>query len=402
MATLASKFIGNNERERVIAQRLNDFFDRAAADGIADIHLESVESGALELRVRNRDGLMVREWVFEDVEAPLVLNKIRQRADLSTLDTRAPQDSRITQIALGRRLDVRVSIVPTLHGASCVMRILDSKNAGMPLDALKMPPRVRRAFLRAIDLPEGVILTVGPTGSGKTSTLYSALNILNTPDRKIVTVEDPVEYVLPGVQQVQAGHGTGTTFAQVLRAFLRQDPDVILVGEVRDAETATVALQAGQTGHLVLSTLHANSAIEAFTRLSEMGVSAHAMRSSLRAIIAQRLLRKVCPHCSKPTDIVDQDALAFIQQHGLQITQQMQGAGCDACNQTGYSGRQAIYEMLLVDGKLRHALSTNDPAALAAVAKAQGQYEPLTHAAARLVAEGVTNFKEALRVSSDL
>jgi type II secretory ATPase GspE/PulE/Tfp pilus assembly ATPase PilB-like protein len=395
-------FIANNTRETPIAAALNEFFERAAREGIADLHLETVADGGLELRIRNRDGLMFRAHRFDSDEGLLALTKIRQRANLSVVDTRAPQDGRITQIAAGRRLDVRISIVPTLHGSSCVMRILDSANAGMPIERLNMPDAVRHAFERIIDLPEGVLLSVGPTGSGKTSTLYSALNKINTVDRKINTAEDPVEYVLPGINQCQAGESSGTNFSELLRSFLRQDPDVILVGEIRDAETAKIAMQAGQTGHLVLSTLHANDALEAFTRLHELGVTMHALRASVKAIIAQRLLRKVCPHCAQPQPLDDEDTLRVAQSFGDTSGIEQVGLGCEACLHTGYSGRQAIFEMVVMDKNLRANLHALDAQVLQPLVASQPQYSSLLSAAARLAREGVTNYREVIRAVSDL
>lgn len=401
MADVTS-FIANNSREAPLAEALNGFFERAAQEGIADLHLESAADGSLELRIRTGDGLMVPAHRFEPEDAQLVLNKIRQRSNLSVVDTRTPQDGRIVQEAQGRRLDVRVSIVPTIHGASCVMRILDSANAGMPIDKLAMPPAVRRVFERVIDLPEGVVLAVGPTGSGKTSTLYSALGKLNTPERKIVTAEDPVEYVLPGVNQSQAGASSGTNFAQLLRSFLRQDPDVVLVGEIRDAETAKIAVQAGQTGHLVLSTLHANDALEAFTRLQELGASLHALRTSLKAVIAQRLLRCVCKECAKQVPIVDADGLKLAKSLGDQEGLEWVGQGCTQCAGTGYRGRQAVFEMVVLDRRMREALTDLDVARLQGVARGQPQYQTLLESAGHLAIAGKTNFREVLRVVSDL
>lgn len=395
-------FIANNPREQPLAAALNGFFETAAGEGLADLHLEAVINGGLVLRVRTKEGVLVQRHQFAAEDSQIVLNKIRQRANLSVIDVRSPQDGRIVQEALGRRLDVRVSIVPTIHGESCVMRVLDSANAGMSIDRLNMPQKVQRAFERVIQLPEGVILTVGPTGSGKTTTLYSALGILNTPENKIATAENPVEYVLPGANQTPCGTGTGVTFAQALRAFLRQDPDIILVGEIRDEETAEITMQAGQTGHIVLSTLHANDALEAFTRLNELGVTAHVMRSAIKAVIAQRLVRRVCPLCARQLPLRDEDAIALAQKYGDSRGVETVGAGCEACNGTGLQGRQAVYEMLLVDRAMRAAMRDLDASHLRETASQQAQYKPLAGAAAALAAQGVISYREATRAVSDL
>jgi type II secretory ATPase GspE/PulE/Tfp pilus assembly ATPase PilB-like protein len=399
-----TEFIANNPREVPLAAALNGFFQDAATEGLADLHLETVIDGSLILRVRTNGGVLAQRHRFERQDAQIVLNKIRQRANLSVIDALCAQDGRIVQEAMGRRLDVRVSIVPTLHGSSCVMRVLDSANAGMPIEKLRMPPKVQRAFERVINLPEGVILTVGPTGSGKTTTLYSALGRLNTPETKICTAENPVEYVLPGVNQTQAGAGSAVDFPSALRAFLRQDPDVILVGEIRDSDTAKTAMQAGQTGHLVLSTLHANDALETFTRLGELGVSGHVMRSAIKAVIAQRLVRRVCPNCVREVPLVDADALEVAHRHGDLRGIDHVGAGCDACHGTGTQGRQAIYEMVLLDRQLRAAMrdQDGDGASMREAAMHQAQYQTLSGAAAELAAQGIISYREVTRAVSEL
>jgi type II secretory ATPase GspE/PulE/Tfp pilus assembly ATPase PilB-like protein len=399
---VVQEFISNNPREVPLAAALNGFFDKAAQEGLSDLHLETSIDGSLILRVRTKDGILVEHHRFAKEDAHIVLNKIRQRANLSVIDTRIPQDGRIVQKARDRRLDVRISIVPTLHGASCVMRVLDSANAGLPIDRLKMPPKVQRAFERVIGLSEGVVLTVGPTGSGKTTTLYSALGRLNTPQIKICTAENPVEYVLPGVNQTQAGMGSGVDFSDALRAFLRQDPDVILVGEIRDDDTAKTVMQAGQTGHLVLSTLHANDAIEAFTRIEDLGVTRHVMRVSIKCVIAQRLVRVTCPHCAHEVPLVDEDALALAHRHGDTRGVDVTGAGCDFCNGAGTMGRQAIYELLLLDKNVRAALREGGTQQLRDAAAHQPQYTTLTDAAVALAMQGIISYKEISRAVSEL
>jgi type II secretory ATPase GspE/PulE/Tfp pilus assembly ATPase PilB-like protein len=395
------QFIASNPREAGLAARLNDLFVQAANSGAADLHLETTASKHIVVRMRNRDGDLETIHTFEPHDTHLVLTKIRYRANLSVVDTRAPQDSRITQDVGGRLLSVRVSIVPTVHGATCVMRLLDPQNSGRPLQSLRMPERVERAFKRVTRSPEGLILTVGPTGSGKTTTLYTALGMRNEPSVKIVTAEDPVEYLMEGLQQVEVGANRGMSFSQALRAFLRQDPDIILVGEIRDYDTLSTALQAGQTGHLVLSTLHANNVFEALERMLEIGAKPQTLRSALRAIVAQRLVRLVCPQCKRAHRIEDPEALDILKGAGLTCEQEWVGAGCEACNHTGYSGRQAIYEMLLMDKSARLALSKSDLAGVREAAEKQRQFVPLLPAAVELVRQGWTNMSEVQRVVVD-
>ena len=265
-----------------------------------------------------------------------------------------------------------------------------------------MPERVDRLFRSVIEMPEGLVLTVGPTGSGKTSTLYTALGKRNSPTVKIVTAEDPVEYILPGAQQVQVGERHGIQFASAMRSFLRQDPDIILVGEIRDNDTLSTALQAGQTGHLVLSTLHANNSIDAIERMMELGAKPQTLRSALRAILAQRLVRVVCPHCAHPHRIIDPESLDVLSRIGVDIVEEQVGAGCDECNGTGYRGRRAVYEMLVFDKQARIALSHGGLQELEQAASRQRQYAPLLTAAVSLVHQGVTNMHEVQRVVVDL
>lgn len=393
------QFLASNPREVPLAARLNALFERASAEGAADIHLESLPDKTLGVRLRNGDGDLIDAGFFAPQDATLVLNKIRYRSNLSTVDTRGTQDSRISQkVGNGRLLSVRISIIPTIHGSTCVMRLLDPENSGRPIEALRMPEKVERAFRAVIQSPEGLVLTVGPTGSGKTTTLYTALGMRNDPSIKIVTAEDPVEYILSGAQQVEVGVNRGISFAQALRSFLRQDPDIILVGEIRDSETLNTALQAGQTGHLVLSTLHANNTREAVERMMELGAKAQTLRSSLRAVIAQRLVRLVCPACGVRRRITDVEALAVIESSGVACVEEVYGAGCEECNHTGYRGRQAIYEMLLMDKLARVSLLRQDMSALDEAARHQKQYAQLLPAAIALVNQGRTNMKEVQRV----
>jgi general secretion pathway protein E/type IV pilus assembly protein PilB len=321
----------------------------------SDIHMEPLER---KFRIRYRiDG------VLQEVESPpkrlqpAIISRVKIMANLSIAEKRVPQDGRIRIPVMGRTLDLRVSSIPTVHGESIVMRILDKQSLMLGLPQLGFFTDDQATFERLITLPDGIILVTGPTGSGKTTTLYACLHFINRPDRKIITVEDPVEYELAGINQVHVNSEIGLTFASALRSILRQAPNVIMIGEIRDLETANIAVNASLTGHLVFSTLHTNDAPSAITRMLDIGVKPFLIASSLRAIMAQRLVRKVCNNCKQPYQPTD------YEMHALNLTPQMlekatlfRGVGCSECKNLGYRGRMGIFEILVVDEEIRRMI----------------------------------------------
>jgi type IV pilus assembly protein PilB len=327
----------------------------------SDIHIEPF---ADRIRIRYRiDGILVeRDSPPRRLLAP-ILSRLKIMGNIDISEKRRPQDGRIKLNLQGKHYDLRVSMLPTTHGQSCVMRILDRGNIMVSVKDLGFMPDDYARFQQIIKRPNGIFLVTGPTGSGKTTTLYAALNELNRPDRKIITAEDPVEYYLPGINQVEVKHHIGLDFARIIRAMLRQAPNIILVGEIRDHETAEIAIQASLTGHLVFSTLHTNDAPSAITRLVDIGVQPFLVASSVIAIMAQRLVRIVCPKCKTP----DQPSDAEIRAAGLTPEQLktatfMRGTGCSYCNHTGYRGRRGIFELLKMTSALREATFKREPA----------------------------------------
>ncbi len=315
----------------------------------SDIHLEVYER---RCRVRIRiDGQMIERYRLEKTEYPAVINKIKIRAGLDIAEKRLPQDGRIHFEDGGYRFDIRVSILPTLHGEKVVLRLLSNDATGISLDTLGFSPADLRNYLEGIQRPNGMVLISGPTGSGKTTTLYATLKLLNKETRNIVTIEDPIEYTLEGINQVQLKESIGLTFASALRTFLRQDPDVIMVGEIRDVETAAMAIRASLTGHLVLSTIHTNSAWGTVSRLVDMGIPPFLLAGTLNTTVAQRLLRLLCPSCK--TEAAFDPALYprnFTPYR--QVPSHFTATGCDACHHTGYRGRAAVYEIIPIDRTL--------------------------------------------------
>ncbi|MFQ5830357.1 MAG: type II secretion system ATPase GspE [Candidatus Methylomirabilia bacterium] len=338
-------------QEAPVIRLVNLLISRAVEIAASDIHIEPFEG---KIRIRYRiDG------VLHDAEAPpkrlqaAIVSRVKIMAKMNIAERRLPQDGRIKLRILGRSIDLRVATIPTVHGESVVMRILDRQSLFFTLDRLGFPQDRLPQFERVIQRPYGVVLVTGPTGSGKTTTLYAALDKINSPDKKIITIEDPVEYQLDGVNQIQVKPKIGLTFANGLRHIVRQDPDIILVGEIRDAETAEIAIQAALTGHLVFSTLHTNDAAGAVTRLEDMGIEHYLIASSVLGILAQRLVRVICRSCAEPHEL---DAGA-LQALGIAASggslRASRGRGCEACNYTGYRGRTGIYELLPMDDQIR-------------------------------------------------
>lgn len=378
-----------------VIRLINGLIAEAARIGASDVHIESYESA---LRVRLRvDGLLRPALNLPARIAPLLVSRVKVMARLDIAERRVPQDGRMSLTMGSRRLDVRVSTLPTRGGERVVLRILDKEAGVLALPQLGMAAPVLTVLRQALGMPNGIVLVTGPTGSGKTTTLYAALNALNDGQRNILTVEDPVEYAIDGVGQSQVNTRVGMSFAAGLRAILRQDPDVVMVGEIRDAETARIAVQASLTGHLVLSTVHTNDAAGAITRLRDLGIEPFLLASSLRLVLAQRLLRRLCPHCSAPRP--PQDPLARSMFGTQADTLPLRAAvGCPRCHQTGYVGRLGIHECVAIDESLRHLIAADaDEDAIATHAFAHGSR--LADAARDAVRIGLTTVEEAMRVT---
>jgi general secretion pathway protein E len=372
---------------------INGIIADAALQGVSDIHIEPYETGLI---VRMRiDGVLRETLRMPPHVAPVVVSRIKVMARLDIAERRVPQDGRIGLTLGGKLLDVRVSTLPSRAGERVVLRILDKENAGIELDVLGMPADIERIFRGALAEPNGIILVTGPTGSGKTTSLYAGLRQLNDGSRNILTVEDPVEYAIDGVGQTQVNAKVGLTFAAGLRAILRQDPDVVMIGEIRDRETADIAVQASLTGHLVLSTVHTNDAVGAITRMRDMKIEPFLLASTLRAVIAQRLVRRLCPACSAPVPASDGLAALLGIEPGAIVHE---GRGCDACNGSGFKGRVGVFEAIRIDDAIRRLINSGgDEEAIAAHAFSRS---PNLNAAARaLVRDGVTTAEEAVRIS---
>jgi type IV pilus assembly protein PilB len=372
---------------------------RGVKTGATDIHVEPEEK---VLRCRYRvDGRLAQGAILPLELQSIVLTRLKILAEMNISETRVPQDGRILFETGTRTVDLRVSTFPTVHGEGIVCRILDRENLIVGLDRLGMPEDIVTDFRRDIVRPHGIVLVTGPTGSGKTTTLYSALTFLNRPDTKIITLEDPVEYELPVINQAQINTAKGFTFAKGLRAILRQDPDIILVGEIRDTETAQLAIRAALTGHLVFSTLHTNSAAGAIPRLLDMGVEPFLLSATLVSVLAQRLVRTICPDCSRPVEPTAADLeLLGLAANDLAGVQLRAGGGCPMCHDTGYRGRLAVFEYLRLSEDLRRLVADGrDAGELEDAARTAGQRSLRQDALAKLVA-GRTTCAEVLRVVS--
>ena len=376
-----------------VIRLVNRILRRGVQMGASDLHFEPHETG---LRVRARvDGFLLPIYDQSEVPVARVISRLKVMAALDIAETRLPQDGRIALRVGGRAIDTRVSTLPASHGERVVLRILDRTAGLMPLAALGLSP-ARIALLERLSLrPDGIILATGPTGSGKTTTLYSLLKLANRDERNLVTVEDPVEYNIEGLNQTQINSDIGMTFAAGLRAALRQDPDVILVGEIRDQETASIATQAALTGHLVFSSLHANTAIGAVVRLRDLGVEDYLISATLRGVIAQRLLRVLCPDCREMSAPTADEAARFADL-GLDVPDQIgRATGCPACNGAGYRGRTGVYDMVEIDDALRSAI---DAGQSESEMRKQVSGPSLLQEALEKVAAGETDLAEVDRV----
>ncbi|MEW6691607.1 MAG: type II secretion system ATPase GspE [Pseudomonadota bacterium] len=388
--------------EAPVIRLVSLIIERAVEQGASDIHIEPFED---ELKVRYRvDGLL------HEVEAPparlfpAVVSRIKIMARLDIAEHRLPQDGRIRMRVQGRELDLRVSTFPTMHGESVVMRLLYKDGAVGDFTELGFSEHTLADFKACLMRPYGILLVTGPTGSGKTTTLYAALRVLNDPSRKILTVEDPVEYQIPGVNQMQVKPQIGLTFARALRSMVRQDPDVIMIGEMRDLETAEIAVQSALTGHLVLSTLHTNDAPSSITRLLDMGVAGYLVTSVVNGVLAQRLVRRLCPACREAyrplPELVRRTRLDRVA--GREDVTLYRPVGCEACLGTGYHGRIAIMEMLVMNDPLRRLVLEQADARRLAQAAMEGGMVPLYEDGLAKALAGVTSIEEVLRVSQDL
>ena len=387
--------------EAPVIKMVNLIMQRAIETRASDIHIEPFEQ-SLKVRLRV-DG------VLQEIDAPnvkstaAVISRIKIMAKLNIAERRLPQDGRIKIQMLGKELDLRVSTIPTMYGESVVIRLLDKENTVLDFEALGFSGRHLQNFIDVLALPHGIILITGPTGSGKSTTMYAALKQLNTPERKIITVEDPVEYQMEGINQIQAKPQIGLTFASALRSIVRQDPDVIMIGEMRDLETAKIAVQSALTGHLVLSTLHTNDAAGGITRLLDMGLEEYLLTSTVNGILAQRLVRKLCPACkismvAAPELVKELQLQRFSSQSEIVLYKPV---GCPACAGTGYRGRLAIIELLPMTDPIRKLIMSHEESgAIQKLAIAEGMQTLYENGLVKVI-EGITTLEEVMRVTSE-
>ncbi|MBC3830922.1 type II/IV secretion system protein [Undibacterium amnicola] len=386
-----------------VVKLLQSVFDDATQVRASDIHIEPQEK-RLQIRFRIDGSLHLQTEADMRIAGALAL-RLKLISELDISEKRLPQDGRFIIKVRQQQIDVRISTMPTQYGESIVMRLLNQSGGILNLDRIGMPADMLERFRSIIQRPNGLVLVTGPTGSGKTTTLYGALAELNREDRKLITVEDPVEYRLPGINQVQVNEKIELSFAKVLRASLRQDPDILLLGEMRDQETAQIGMRAAMTGHLVLSTLHTNDAISTPIRLLDMGVPRYMMGSSLQAVLAQRLVRVICESCRAPHVLspAEQEWISVdLQQDTINQTQFHAGRGCGHCNGTGYRGRMGVYELLEMTKAVVDAAHSEDNAYFIEVAKRQMGGKTLRKNAIDLVLNGVTTVSEAMRISNQI
>ena len=384
----------DSENDAPIIRLFNSILSEALKEHASDIHIEPYEKQAA---VRFRLDGVLRTVLNPSVQiAPLLISRIKVMSRLDIAEKRLPQDGRMAVKLGGRSIDLRVSTMPSSYGERVVIRLLDKDAGKMQTEDLGMSAETKARLEELIQRPHGIILVTGPTGSGKTTTLYAALQQMNRQERNIMTVEDPVEYDLPGISQTQINIRAGMTFAKGLRAILRQDPDVILIGEVRDQETAEIANQASLTGHLVLSTLHTNNAAGAITRLQDIGVDSFLLASTIRGIVAQRLLRKLCQHCRHeiPSDEFQSNLLGIKQGETI-----YQAAGCQQCNNTGFNGRQALFELVVIDTELQKLIH-EDAGEIIIEAAVRRKTPSIQEAGFEQVRLGATTIEEVLRGTS--
>jgi len=384
-----------------IVKLVNNIFFQAVHSRASDIHIEPYED---EARVRFRiDGVLHDVFTLPKHQIAALLSRLKIMANLNIAERRLPQDGQ-SRIKIGRDLvDIRVSVIPTLGGERVMLRLLDKARGKLGLDQIGFSPEMLNRFRNLINIPHGIILLTGPTGSGKTTTLYAALNELNCEERNILTVEDPIEYQLPGIGQMQVKPKINLTFANCFRHILRQDPDVIMIGEIRDLETAEIAIQASLTGHLVLSTLHTNDSASAITRLIDMGIEPYLISSSVIAVMAQRLIRVVCPHCKSPYGPQEQMISLWSEKEKASLVrgQFYKGLGCESCIQTGYMGRTGIFEMLFIDDDIKDLTTKRAGSHVIKQVAVEKGMSTLREDGLRKALAGETTLEEVCRVTQD-
>lgn len=391
--------LAESDEDTTVVKLLQSIFEDAVQIKASDIHIEPEER---LVRIRQRvDGVLQESILNEGNVAPALVLRLKLMASLDISEKRLPQDGRFNIKIKGHSIDVRVSTMPVQFGESVVMRLLDQSAGILGMENTGMPAQMQKKLRFQMTRPHGMILVTGPTGSGKTTTLYGVLNELNEPGKKIITVEDPVEYRLPRINQVQVATKIGLNFSNVLRTTLRQDPDILMVGEMRDHETVEIGLRGALTGHLVLTTLHTNDAISSALRLTDMGAAGYLVASSLRAIIAQRLVRKNCLHCQTSRQLSQNEVnwLDHLTDIDLGAHTFIQGAGCQRCQQTGMSGRIGVFEFLEIDSDMAQALRKDDPDGFTQAAMQHEGFEPLASAALQYALDGIIPVSEVLRLA---
>lgn len=386
----------NMDADSPVVKTVNQLIYQAVQIGASDIHIDPQEDG---LRIRYRvDGIMRTERTLPPHMQSVIVARIKIMANLNVAERRLPQDGRVEMDVEFRKVDIRVSTLPTIYGEKVVLRILDLSNALTDLDKLGFTPANMSRLLKGIGRPYGIIFISGPTGSGKTTTLYSTLARLSSDEVNIITIEDPVEYQLNGINQVAVNPLSGLSFARGLRSILRQDPNIVMVGEIRDSETAEIAIRGAMTGHLVLSTIHSNSAVNAITRLIDMGIEPFLLSSSLNTVIAQRLVRRVCPVCGVEAEPTKEER-AVLEEFNIPVTRLKKGQGCGDCGRSGYRGRLAIHEVLPVNEELRSMiLRKGSDTEYASLAVRAGMV-PLLEDGLQKAAAGMTTIAEVYRVA---
>ncbi len=386
------------EDDAPIIRLINAILSQAVREQASDIHIETFED---RLSVRYRiDGVLAEILSPKRMLAPLLVSRLKVMARLDIAEKRVPQDGRISVRIAGHAVDIRMSTMPSAHGERVVLRLLDKQAGQLELKQLAMNDQVLAGYERALRSPHGIILVTGPTGSGKTTTLYAGLSHINQTSRNILTIEDPIEYMLPGVGQTQVNPKVDMTFARGLRAILRQDPDVVMVGEIRDLETAQIAVQASLTGHLVLSTLHTNTAVGAITRLQDMGIEPFLLSSSLIGVMAQRLVRLLCRDCRQAYEpTAPERALLGVEPAGKERLEIFRAVGCERCNYGGYRGRTGIYELIEINDALRLMIHEN-ASEQQMLQEARKWYPGIQEDGRRRILAGETSIEEVLRVTA--